>query len=96
MNETRQRQDAPESAYRYSCAESAVGRLLVVMTDDAVVDVILGDDLNGLLEDAAARHPGARFVADCGVHDAWVARIVSRFEKPAYPSVATSGRPGAV
>ena len=77
----------PASSYRYACAESAVGRLLVVMTEEAVVDIILGDDLAEMLRAASARHPGARFVPDHGVHADRVALIVKRFERPCSPAM---------
>jgi hypothetical protein len=71
-----------ESFFRYTCAESSVGRILVVMTDDGVVDVIRGDSRKELLSTALARHPGAGMIPDRGVHSQWVAAIVKRIERP--------------
>ena len=71
-----------EHFYRYACTESSAGRLLVVMTDDGVVDVIRGDSRKELLSAALARHPGAGLIPDCGAHDLWVAAIVKRIERP--------------
>jgi hypothetical protein len=71
-----------EQFYRYECAESRVGRILVVMTDDGVVDIIRGDSRKELLSSALARHPGAAMIPDRGVHAMWVAAIVKRIEQP--------------
>ena len=71
-----------EDSYLYSCAESSLGRLLVVMTDRGVVDVISGDSLKQLLSAAVARHPGAGFIPDRGAHGEWVAAVVRRVEMP--------------
>ena len=68
--------------YRYTCAESRLGPLLVVMTDRGVVDVISGDNFRQLLSAAIARHPGAGFVADGGAHADWAAAVVKRLEMP--------------
>ena len=67
--------------YRYACAESGVGRLLVLMTENGVVDVVSGDNLGQLLSSALARHPGCGFIPDRGVHTHWVAAVVRRVEK---------------
>jgi hypothetical protein len=71
-----------EDFFRYTCAESSVGRILVVMTDVGVVDIIRGDSQKELLSTALARHPGAGLIPDRGVHAQWVAAIVERIEKP--------------
>ena len=71
-----------EHFYRYACTESSAGRLLVVMTDAGVVDVIRGDSRKELLSAALARHPGAGLIPDRGVHAHWVAAIVKRVERP--------------
>jgi hypothetical protein len=71
-----------ENFFRYTCAESSVGRILVVMTDGGVVDIIRGDSRKELLSAALARHPGAGLIPDRGVHSQWVAAIVKRIEKP--------------
>jgi hypothetical protein len=68
--------------YRYECAEARVGRILIVMTDDGVVDVIRGDGRKELLSSALARHPGAALIPDRGVHAIWVAAIIKRIELP--------------
>jgi hypothetical protein len=68
--------------FRYTCAESSVGRILVVMTDGGVVDIIRGDSRKELLTAALSRHPGAGLIPDKGVHSQWVAAIVKRIEKP--------------
>ena len=67
--------------YSYTCAESGVGRLLVVMTDSGVVDVVSGDTRQELLSTAMARHPGFGFMPDRGVHAHWVAAVVRRIER---------------
>lgn len=67
---------------RYACVESAQGRLLVLMSDQGVVDVILGDSKTEMLSRAAKRFPAAGFVPDRGVHAVWVAAVVSRVELP--------------
>jgi hypothetical protein len=71
-----------ENFFRYTCAESSVGRILVVMTEVGVVDIIRGDSRKELLSTALARHPGAGLIPDRGVHSQWVAAIVKRIEKP--------------
>jgi hypothetical protein len=71
-----------DNFFRYTCAESSVGRILVVMSDGGVVDVIRGDSRKELLSAALARHPGAGLIPDKGVHSQWVAAIVKRIEKP--------------
>jgi len=68
--------------YRYACAESSVGRLLVVMTQNGVVDVIWGDCLKQMLSAAMARHHEAGFIPDRGEHAQWVAAVVKRIEMP--------------
>jgi hypothetical protein len=73
---------AIEHFYRYACTESSVGRLLVLMTDDGVVDIIRGDSRSELLSAALARHAGAGLIPDRGVHAHWVASIVKRIELP--------------
>ena len=45
----------PERSYRYACAESDVGPLLVVISEDGLLDIILGDNTAALLRAAAAR-----------------------------------------
>ena len=80
-------------SYRYACTDSAVGRLLVVMTETAVVDVILGDDFAHMLGAASARHPGATFTPDRGVNAGWVAQIVKRFEQPPCPPAVSARAP---
>ena len=67
--------------YRYACAESSVGRLLIVMTETGVVDVVSGDSRQELLSAAMARHPGFGFMPDRGEHAHWVAAVVRRIEK---------------
>jgi len=67
--------------YRYACAESSVGRLLILMTENGVVDVVSGDNLKQLLSFAMARHPGYGFIPDRGVHTHWVAAVVRRIER---------------
>ena len=71
-----------ERVFRYACAESSVGRILVVMTDYGVVDVIRGDSLRELLAAAVARHPAAGMIPDRGVHALWVAAVVKRLGFP--------------
>jgi hypothetical protein len=71
-----------EQFYRYECAESRVGRILIVMTDDGVVDIIRGDSRKELISSALARHPGAALIPDRGVHSIWVAAIIKRIEQP--------------
>jgi hypothetical protein len=71
-----------EDFYRYECAESGVGRILIVMTDRGVVDIIRGDSRSELLSSALARHPGAAMIPDRGVHAIWVAAIIKRVEQP--------------
>jgi hypothetical protein len=71
-----------EHFFRYAYAESGVGRILVVMTDAGVVDIIRGDNRKELLCAALARHPGAGLIPDRGVHMQWVAAIVKRIERP--------------
>lgn len=80
MRET-SRSAASADFYRYACAESSVGRLLIVMTEHGVVDVVSGDNLKQLLSSAAARHPGHGFIPDRGVHAHWVAAVVRRIER---------------
>jgi len=82
MSETH-RSTAPERSYRYACADSDVGPLLVVMSEDGLLDVILGESLDELLRAAAAWHPGVCFTPDRGIHAEWVASVVRRFEQPA-------------
>lgn len=65
---------------RYACVESGAGRLLVVMTDRGVVDVILGDDQSELLDAALARFPGSALLPDDGTHAEWVGAVVKRIE----------------
>jgi hypothetical protein len=67
---------------RYACVESARGRLLVLMSDQGVVDVILGDSKTEMLSCAARRFPSAGFVPDKGAHSVWVAAVVARVELP--------------
>ena len=78
---------AQDAFLRYSYAESAAGRLLVLMSDQGVVDVILGEDKVGMLSCAANRFPARGFVPDRGVHDTWVAAIVKRLELPEHGAV---------
>jgi len=73
---------ASSHCYRYACTDSGVGRLLVVMTEEAVVDVISGDTREELLSRALARHPGSAMIPDRGVHAHWVASVVRRIESP--------------
>lgn len=75
--------NSPEDAFlRYAYAESASGRLLVLMSRRGVVDVILGDDRVQLLKAAAKRFPSMGFIPDRGVHSEWVAVVVKRIELP--------------
>jgi hypothetical protein len=74
--------DASEQFYRYAYVETSVGRLLVVMTDEGIVDVVSGEDRKELVSTAMARHPGKGFIPDRGVHTHWVAAIVRRIEQP--------------
>ena len=71
-----------EHVYRYACAESSVGRLLIVMSENGVVDFIRGENLMQLLSRALTLHPGASLIPDRGVHTNWVAAIVRRFAHP--------------
>ena len=71
-----------EYPYRYACADSSAGRLLVVMTERGVVDVVSGERTTQMLAAAKLRHPGAVFADDCGVHAEWVAAIVRRIDTP--------------
>ncbi len=45
-------QGSEEHTLRYECAETSVGRLLVVISEHGVVDVILGDSLHEMLSRA--------------------------------------------
>ena len=67
---------------RYECAESATGRLLVLMSDEGVVDVIRGETLAHMLYQARSHLPGMAFVPDRGRHPEWVAAVVKRLERP--------------
>ena len=73
---------ALDRCYRYASADSDVGRLLVVMSDEGLVDVIRGETQGELLRRAASRYPWGSFTPDDGAHDVWVARVVERFEQP--------------
>lgn len=76
--------DTSESWFlRYDSAESSIGRILVLMSDDGVVDVILGDSLSQMLWQARQRFPGSGFVPDRGRHLDWVAAVVKRLETTA-------------
>jgi hypothetical protein len=68
--------------YRYACAESSMGRILVLMTDEGVVDVFRGDSRKELLRAALAHHPGAGLIPDRGAHLQWVAAVVKNIELP--------------
>lgn len=81
MNETPRSIEA-DDLYRYAYAESRFGRLLVVMTQRGVTDVISADGSELLLSSAMARHPGAGFIPDRNVHARWVAAVVQRIETP--------------
>lgn len=71
-----------DSFLRYACVESSQGRLLVLMSDRGVVDVVFGDSKTEMLSCAARRFPTAGFVPDRGAHAVWVAAVVSRVELP--------------
>lgn len=75
-------QSSEGSFLRYACVESSRGRLLVLMSETGVVDVILGDSRRQLLSEAARRFPSAGFIPDRGVHSLWVAAVVVRVELP--------------
>lgn len=67
---------------RYECVESSIGRLLVVMSEQGVVDVILGDSRAQLLSSAVRRFPNTGFIPDRAAHAEWVASIVRHIELP--------------
>ncbi len=75
-------QDCEGGFLRYACVESARGRLLVLMSDRGVVDVIHGDSKSEMLSCAARRFPSAGFVPDRDMHSVWVAAVVARVELP--------------
>jgi hypothetical protein len=66
---------------RYECVDSAQGRLLVLMSDAGVVDVIRGETLAYMLWQARGRLPGMAFVPDRGRHQEWVSAVVKRLER---------------
>jgi len=72
-----------ECTLRYACAETSVGRLLVVLSEHGVVDVILGDTHEEMLSRALKHFPGAGLFPDRGLHASWVAAVVKRVELPA-------------
>jgi hypothetical protein len=72
-----------EHTLRYECAETSVGRLLVVISEHGVVDVLLGDSLHEMLSRATKRFPNSGFFPDRGLHSDWVAAVVKRVELPA-------------
>lgn len=67
---------------RYAYAESSHGRVMVAMSEDGVVDVILGDTREELLSKALRRFPGMSFIPDRGRHAHWVAAVIKRLESP--------------
>ena len=67
--------------YRFAFGDSKAGRILVIMSECGVVDVISGDTHTELLHAASDRHPTAGFAPDEGVHAHWVAAIVSRIDR---------------
>jgi len=73
-------QGCQEGSLRYACVETSMGRLLVVMSDRGVVDVILGDSLEQMLSSALKRFPDAGLFPDRGHHSEWVAAVVKRVE----------------
>jgi hypothetical protein len=73
---------AQDRCYRYASVESDVGRLLVVMSDEGLVDVIRGETQGEVLRRAAGRYPWGCFTPDDGSHDAWVEGVVERFAQP--------------
>jgi len=75
-------QGPEDHTLRYACAETSVGRLLVVISEHGVVDVILGDSLHEMLSRAVKRFPGSGFFPDKGQHSDWVAAVVKRVELP--------------
>ena len=68
--------------FRYAFAESSVGRVLVVMSEQGVADIISGDSPKEMLSAALARHPGSGMIPDRGAHAVWVAAVVRRIELP--------------
>ena len=78
-----------EPFYRYACAESSVGRLLILMSETGVVDCIRSDSSEQLLFAAAARYPGVGFIPDRGRHANWVAAAVKRLEHPDHAACVT-------
>lgn len=81
------RSDSEDAFLQYTYAESAIGRLLVLMSDHGVVDVILGDERVQMLSCAARRFPARGFVPDRGAHSEWVAAVVKRLELPGHGAV---------
>lgn len=73
-------QPSEASFLRYSCVETQVGTLLVLMSESGVVDVILGDTRAHLLERAVQRFPGLGFIPDRGRHATWVSAVIHRLD----------------
>lgn len=72
--------DRTDCRLGYALVESSLGRLLVVMSRQGVVDVLLGESRARLLADAKKRFPGSILVPDHGAHGDWVAAVVTRIE----------------
>lgn len=72
---------AEKACLRYERVESSTGALLVVMSDQGVVDIVLGGTHAETLSSAVRRFPGTRFVPDRGAHSDWAAAVVRRLDR---------------
>jgi len=88
--------DRENGSLRYAFVESSIGRLLVVIGENGVVDVVLGDSPRQMLSSALARFPGMGLFPDRGASADQVAAVVKRIEYGASVAVAAAsldGRP---
>jgi AraC family transcriptional regulator of adaptative response/methylated-DNA-[protein]-cysteine methyltransferase len=80
MNEYAETLDS--AIYRYAFADWRNDRIVIVMSEQGVVDVVIGDEDEEILREMCRRFPEVGFVPDRGHRAVWVRAVLTRLERP--------------
>jgi AraC family transcriptional regulator of adaptative response/methylated-DNA-[protein]-cysteine methyltransferase len=85
MCASRSTADTSRETLSFEFADTSLGRLLVGMSTSGVVWASLGKSKKRLVEEFAARFPGAEIVAGGGARAPWTAAVARHIETPLKP-----------
>lgn len=70
---------------RFAIGPSSLGKVLVASSNTGVVCILIGDQLESLVEDLRTRFPGANVVPAAGDYQHLMDRVIDHVENPATP-----------